>query len=92
MTEGFERPEASLLPEDSLVPAKNRVEPPANVFSHVAVGSTPFYYDVASSAVGHFPSGTKLLVVNEGPDQCTVIDKSGLYVVVNRNDLRSLDP
>lgn len=88
VTWGIERPDVSVLEAESLLPSTNRIDPPANVFSHVTAGSTPFFYALpAGSPVGHFPANTRLLLVRAVDGHCHVVDERGLYVVVRSTDL-----
>jgi len=93
VTDGIERPEVSVLGADSLVPSTNRIDPPANVFSHVTAGSTPFFYALPTgSPVGHFPASTRLLLVRAVGGHCHVVDERGLYVVVRSAGLAPYAP
>jgi hypothetical protein len=90
--EGIIRPEASVLPENSLVPAQNLISPPPNQFTHEVTRQLPFYYTTAresSAPDGHLPAGTKVvLLVDDGGERCRVVDGQGLYVEVERAGLK----
>ena len=96
MTEGFVRPEAKVLPKESLVPADSLIQPPPNRFTHETVARTPFSY-VASRATagsdGELSAGAKVVLLRADPDsdQASVVDAHGLYVVVSATSLRPLD-
>jgi hypothetical protein len=92
--EGIIRPESNILPESALIPARNLISPPPNQFTHEVARPLPFYYDTtrqASTPDGHFPAGTKvLLVACDTGDYCRVADARGLYVEVERAGLTKL--
>lgn len=94
-TEGFLRPEATVLPESSLVPAGNLISPPPNRFSHELVAATPYYYEQGAASTqppaGELPAGTKvLLLVYGGGEFCGVVDGQGLYVQLAYSKLKRL--
>jgi hypothetical protein len=96
MDEGFIRPEAKILPKESLVPTESLIQPPPNRFTHETIARTPFSYAGAHAAGGRedgaLSAGTKvvLLRADRDGDQASVVDGSGLYVVVPTSSLRPL--
>ncbi|MEP6649952.1 MAG: hypothetical protein ABJA74_08560 [Lapillicoccus sp.] len=95
MTEGFIRPEAKILPQESLVPAESLVQPPPNRFTHETVARTPFSYagsrSSKSDSDGSLAARTKVVLLRaDNGDWASVVDGSGLYVVVPRASLRLL--
>ena len=95
MTEGFTRPEARVLPKESLVPAGSLIRPPPNRFTHETIERTPFSYASSSGSTtqdGTLSAGTKvvLLRADRDGDRASVVDGSGLYVVVRATSLRPL--
>ena len=96
MTEGFVRPEARVLPKESLVPAESLIQPPPNRFTHETVARTPFSYVASASTSGRdgeLAAGTKVVLLRTNPDdgRAGVVDGHGLYVVVAADSLRPLD-
>lgn len=91
---GIIRPEPSVLPESSLIPALNLISPPPNRFTHEVTRPCPFYYTTArqsSAPDGQLPAGTKVvLLVDDGGEHCRVVDGQGLYVEVERAGLKQL--
>jgi hypothetical protein len=94
MSEGFIRPEAKVLPTESLVPAENLISPPPNRFTHEIVARTPFSYAGtrgSTSGEGSLAKGTKVVLLRTDDDErAGVVDASGLYVFVPTSSLRPL--
>ena len=95
MTEGFIRPEAKVLPKESLVPADSLIQPPPNRFTHETVARTPFSYVASPSSKGsdgELSAGTKVVLLRADVenDRASVVDANGLYVVVPATSLRPL--
>jgi hypothetical protein len=94
MSEGFIRPEAKILPRESLVPAENLVRPPPNRFTHETVARTPFSYAGTRGPTpgdGSLAEGTKVVLLRTDDDgRAGVVDGSGLYVLVAASSLRPL--
>jgi hypothetical protein len=95
VTEGFIRPEAKVLPGESLVPAGSLIRPPPNRFTHETVARTPFSYRASGdtdATDGSLAAGTKVVLLrSEEHGRASVVDASGLYVVVPLSGLRRLD-
>ena len=96
MTEGFIRPEARVLPQESLVPSASLVQPPPNRFTHEIVGRTPFTYASSgrsSGQDGELSAGTPVVWLRADADgtRAAVVDGNGLYVVVPASSLRALE-
>jgi hypothetical protein len=96
MSEGFTRPEARVLPMESLVPPESLIRPPPNLFTHETVARTPFSYASSrgSGEDGSLSAGTKVVVLRTDEDdrRSAVVDASGLYVLVPTASLRPLPP
>ena len=97
MSEGFIRPEAKVLPKESLVPAENLITPPPNRFTHETVARTPFSYAATragasgASGDGSLAEGTKVVLLRTDDEgHAGVVDASGLYVLVPTSSLRPL--
>jgi hypothetical protein len=94
VSEGFIRPEAKVLPKESLVPAENLITPPPNQFTHETVARTPFSYAGTHRAApgdGSLAEGTKVVLLRSDDDgRAGVVDGSGLYVLVAASSLRPL--
>ena len=98
MSEGFIRPEAKVLPKESLVPAENLISPPPNRFTHETVARTSFSYAGARGGAlgegkgdGSLAEGTKVVLLRSDDDgRAGVVDGSGLYVLVPASSLRPL--
>lgn len=93
--EYFTRPNASILPEESMIPERNLVLPPPNQFTHELKSAQPFYYTGAQQASppdGELPAGTKVVLFRreEESSYCRVIDGQGLYVEIEFDSLRKL--
>jgi len=94
MSEGFTRPEARVLPPESLVPPDSLIRPPPNRFTHETVERTPFRYagqPGSGPESGSLAAGTKVVLLRAEDDRAAVVDGSGLYVVVPVSGLRLLD-
>lgn len=95
MSEKFIRPEATVLPAESLVPAGSLIRPPPNRFTHETVARTPFSYSHTSdidAPDGSLAAGTQVVLLrSDEHDRASVVDGSGLYVVVPLAGLRRLD-
>lgn len=94
MSEGFIRPEAKVLPQESLVPSESLIHPPPNRFTHETVARTPFSYAgarVFGSEDGSLAAGTKVVLLrSDDHERASVVDGKGLYVVVPVSMLRPL--
>jgi hypothetical protein len=94
MSEGFSRPEARVLPTESMVPLESLIRPPPNRFTHETVAATPFSYASSGNTGedGSLSAGTKVVLLRTDEDdrRCAVVDASGLYVVVPTSSLRPL--
>ena len=95
MTEGFTRPEAKVLPKESLVPRESLIRPPPNRFTHVTVARIPFSYAGprhSETEDGSLATGTKVVLLRtEDDDRACVVDGNGLYIVVPSTSLRPID-
>jgi len=95
VTEGFVRPEAKVLPGGSLIPAGSLIRPPPNRFTHETMARTPFSYSTngeSDAADGSLAAGTKVVLLrSDEHGRASVVDGSGLYVVVPVSGLRRLD-
>jgi hypothetical protein len=91
MSEPFLRPAMDVLGEETLVPARNVVQPPPNVFTHQIVADTPFYFgreDDAQQPNGYFKKGTGVvLLVSQENGRCRVVDGQGIYAEVPADSL-----
>lgn len=87
------RPEASVLGDEALIPARNMIRPVPNRFTHELVVDEPFRLDRperGGEPDGVLVAGTPVVVLVEGAERCRVVDDSGLYVEVRRSSLRRL--
>ncbi|HSK80832.1 MAG TPA: hypothetical protein VLQ45_30550 [Thermoanaerobaculia bacterium] len=91
---GVDRPEAFILPENSMVPDRNLVSPAPDQFTHELIRSQLFYLHGAlqgAQPIGEFPAGTKVvLMTHDGGDYCRVVDQRGLYVETEYAGLKKL--
>jgi hypothetical protein len=86
--EGMGRPEMKVLPDEALVPDRNRIVPPPNQFTHTVARRQPYYWDQPDRPAGHFAAGTPVtLLVHDGGPLCRVVDERGLYVVTEHPGL-----
>jgi hypothetical protein len=96
MSAGFTRPEAKILPKESLVPTESLIHPPPNRFTHETLSRTPFSYagtrGGGSGEDGSLAAGTKVVLLRSEDDEhrAAVVDGSGLYVLVPTANLRPL--
>ena len=90
--EGFIRPKAVVLSDDSLVPKKNIISPPPNQFTHEVLRPQPYFFGKARTKPdGVFPAGTKVvLLVFDRSKYSRVADGRGLYVDIEHDSLRRL--
>ncbi len=92
--EGFVRPEATVLPEEALIPPRNLILPAPNQFTHELARSQPYYFAAAQQGMapdGVFPAATPVtLLFYRGGPYCRVADGRGLYVEVEYESLRKL--
>ena len=92
--EGFVRPEAAVLAEKALVPARNLIAPAPNQFTHELIRTQPYYFAGAQPGMapdGEFAAGTKVvLLLHDGGATCRVADDRGLYVETEYGSLRKL--
>ncbi len=86
------RPKVEVLSDDALVPARNRIQPPPNQFTHELTQSQPDHYDEPrGAAAGTYAVGMRVvLMVYEGDPFCRVADAHGLYVQTAYEGLRRL--
>lgn len=87
------RPEATVLPDGSLVPDANVIRPPPNRFTHRLQVDEPYSFDDSrrgAEPAGVLPAGTLVALLVEGADRCRVADGRGLYVDVRRSSLTAL--
>lgn len=93
--ERMKRPKVSVLPESSLVPSQNLLQPPPNCFTHIVDKKQPYYYvgpNQPAPSEGDFPEGTKVvLLFHDGGATCHVADEQGLYVATAIDGLRVID-
>jgi hypothetical protein len=94
MTEGFLRPEATVLGDDALVPDASTIRPPPNRFTHELTRPTAFVYAVPGMEApgGELPLGTHVLLVRNDGERAWVLDARGLYLQVPHGSLRLLPP
>jgi len=93
MTEGFLRPEPTVLGDEALVPDTSIVKPPPNRFTHELIRPAAFVYAVQGPGAprGELPPGTQVLLVRKDGEQAWVLDGRGLYVQVPHESLRPLE-
>ena len=88
------RPEATVLPENALIPSNRLVDPAPNQFTHEADGAADYWYvepDGGTPPAGELPSGTPVVLMrHDGGQNCWVVDGRGLYVAVDFARLRRL--
>ena len=88
------RPEAVVLGDAAIVPARNLIVPPPNQFTHELRKAQPYYYTTAEGAAtpdGQFAAGTRVvLMIYDGGMYCRVVDAQGLYVETAYDGLRAL--
>ena len=91
MPEGFLRPEMEVLREETVIPARNLVQPAPNVFTHETVDDTPFYFGREADggeANGYFKAGAGVVLLVRGEHgRCRVIDGQGVYAEVSADSL-----
>lgn len=91
---GILRPEPMVLPESATIPARNRIVPAPDQFTHEVTRRQPFYFTSAQQGEppnGELPAGEKVvLLVHDGGPFCRVADGKGLYVEVEHAALRKL--
>lgn len=91
---GFQRPEASVLPAEALIPSANLIAPAPNQFTHELIRPQPFYYggtQAEAAPDGELPAAAKVtLLVYDGGLHCRVVDAQGLYVEIEYDSLRPL--
>jgi hypothetical protein len=90
--EGFIRPEATILDENTIVPDRNLISPAPNHFTHEVVQSQPFYFldeGWDTKPAGQFGAGSSVLLVHRGRDRCWVIDARGLLVLTRCAGLKA---
>ena len=92
--EKFIRPKAEVLPEESVIPDKNLIHPPPNIFTHQLIRPQPFYFTSMmqnSPPDGEFSEGTKVVLLrHDGGNNCRVIDGQGLYAEIEFDSLKKL--
>ncbi|HET7229835.1 MAG TPA: hypothetical protein VFJ16_07530 [Longimicrobium sp.] len=88
------RPDATVLPDSSLVPGNRLVEPTPNQFTHELNGAADYWYfepDGDTPPAGELPSGTRVVLMrHDGGRTSWVVDGRGLYVAVDFARLRKL--
>lgn len=92
--EKFIKPKAEVLPEESLIPEKNLIYPPPNIFSHRLMRSEPYYFTSmmqGSLPDGEFSEGAKVILLkHEGGNNCRVVDEQGIYAEIEFDSLKKL--
>ena len=90
--EGFKKTDPVVMPDETLVPARNLVSPPPNQFTHELLRTQPYYFYAPGSAPsGALPAGAKVvLMVHDGGPTCRVIDGQGRYIEVDYDNLKKL--
>jgi len=91
--ERMERPDSTVLPDSALVPEGSLVQPAPTRFTHVLTREQSFHYIGSrrtSDPDGKLPAGTKVVLLNDDGDVCTVVDSRGLHVSTSRAGLRRL--
>jgi hypothetical protein len=90
----FNRPKASVLPDEAIVPEKNLITPTPNRFTHELIRTEPYYYSRVAQGKkpdGEFSKGTRVVLLRHGGgSSCRVVDGRGLYVEVAFASLKSL--
>jgi hypothetical protein len=94
MSEGFTRPEARVLPPESLVPVREP-DPAAPQPVHARDGRPNVVLICVVPGTGQdgsLSAGTKVVVLRTDEDdgRSAVVDASGLYVLVATSSLREL--
>jgi hypothetical protein len=85
------RPEARVLPDESLVPEQNLVRPPPGRLTHELVEDEPYRFDRRGGEPdGVLPAGTRVALLEDGPERCRIATGDGLGVEVRRASLREL--
>ncbi len=87
------RPEARVLPDESLVPESNLVRPPPERLTHELIGDEPYRFDRPDQGGGPdgvLPAGTAVALLEDRPERCRVVTGEGLSVDVRRANLREL--
>ena len=91
---GIVRPEASELPESSMIPDRNLVSPAPDRFTHELTRAQPFFFDRAGEGEkpdGELPAGTRVVLMGGGEGRwCRVVDGRGLYVETESEGLKKL--
>lgn len=87
------RPEARVLPDESLVPEANMVRPPPGRLTHELIEDEPYRFDRPGregdpDAV--LPAGTAVALLEGEGEHCRVATGDGLSVEVRRSNLRGL--
>jgi len=90
----FIRPEATVLPDDAVVPQDNLISPPPNQFTHELLRAEPYYYSEPQqgrAADGEFKKNTRVVLLwYDGSSYCRVADSRGLYVALSFDSLKPL--
>jgi hypothetical protein len=93
-TEGFVRPQATVLSAKALIPDANLILPAPNQFTHVLTRPQPYYFtepEAGAEPDGKFPRGTKVvLLAHPGGPYCRVADGEGRHVVIQCASLKRL--
>ena len=87
------RPDARVLPDESLVPEQNLVRPPPEDLTHELIEDEPYRYDPPAGGGdpdGILPAGTAVALLEDGPKRCRVATGDGLAVEIRRASLREL--
>ena len=89
----MERPAATVLPEEALVPEECVVRPAPTVFTHQLTAELPFRYttsDQDSPPAGVLAAGSRVVLEKQAGDICQVIDGRGLRLTLSCRGLRHL--
>jgi hypothetical protein len=92
--EGFLRPPRTVLPENAVVPDRNRIIPAPNTFTHTLLRDQSFSYTSLEGAAvpdGELAKGAPVvLMVYDGGRFCRVVDARGLYVEIDYESLKPI--
>jgi hypothetical protein len=90
---GFLRPEARVLPDESLIPEANIVRPPPGRLTHALIADEPYRFDRPGregDSDGVLPAGTEVALLEDEGEHCRIATGDGLSVDVRRSNLREL--
>lgn len=88
------RPEATVLPDEALIPPTRVIQPPPNRFTHRLAVDEPYRFGGSSPGDepdGVLAAGTTVVLLVGGKERCRVVDPDGRYVEVRAASLRPLD-